>query len=245
MAQRREQAQRIAILIPFAAGDPEARAWLAALADGLRERGWTDGNLLIEHRWTGSEAEQMRNAAVETIAHPPDVVLAHGVPMLAEVGQASAKIPVVFVQVADPAATGFIESLARPGRNVTGFTNFEYATGAKWLEMLKEVEPRLGRALVIQNPENPSWTGHFAAIEEAARRFGVELTPAAAHDRAGFERVIGDFAHAGAGGLISLPSPIASAHRELLVGLAAHHRLRAVYPFRTFVDALRPDVLRQ
>jgi putative tryptophan/tyrosine transport system substrate-binding protein len=236
MAQGGDRMRRLAVLIPFAASDPEARGWVAAFAGALRGRGWSEGtSLRIDHRWTGADAERMRDAAAEAVALAPEAILAHGVPMLAALGRTGTKLPVVFVQVADPVVTGFVESLARPGRNVTGFTNFEYATGAKWLELLKEVEPRLARVLVIQNPENPSWSGHFAAIAESARLLGVELTPAAAHDRTDFERVVADFARAGGGGLIALPSPIASAHRELLVGLAAQQRLPAVYPFRSFV----------
>lgn len=224
------------MLIPFSETDPEARGWLAAFSDALRERGWSDGvNLRIDYRWSGSSADRMRSSAGEAIAVAPDAIVAHGVPMLAAVGRATTQVPIVFVQVADPVATGFVDTLARPGRNVTGFTNFEYNTGAKWLELLKEVEPRLARVLVIQNPENPSWSGHLSAIAEAARPLGVELVPAAAHNSDDFERVVAEFARAGGGALISLPSPVASAHRELLVRLAAQHGLPAVYPFRTFV----------
>jgi putative ABC transport system substrate-binding protein len=236
LAQGGNRVRRIAVLIPFSGNDPEARGWIAAFSNALRERGWSEGgNLGIDYRWTGGDAERMRSAAGEAIALAPDAILAHGVPMLAAVGQATREVPVVFVQVADPVATGFVDTLARPGRNVTGFTNFEYATGAKWLELLKEVEPQLARMLVIQNPENPSWSGHFGAIAEAAGRLGIELAPAAAHTSEDFRRIVADFAQEGGGGLISLPSPIASAHRELLVALAAQHRLPAIYPFRTFV----------
>jgi putative ABC transport system substrate-binding protein len=155
--------------------------------------------------------------------------------MLAAVGQATSEIPVVFVQVADPVVTGFVESLAHPGRNVTGFTNYEYAMGAKWLELLKQVQPNLTKALVLQDPENPSWEGHLGAIAAVAPTLKVVLTPAAAHDGAEIREAVETFAKGGPGGLISLPSPVASANRELLVELCARHAMPAVYPFSTFV----------
>jgi putative ABC transport system substrate-binding protein len=236
MAQRGDRMRRLAVLIPFAASDPEAQGWVATFAGALRERGWSEGSSLhIDHRWTGADAERMRDAAAQAVALAPDAILAHGVPMLAALGRTGTELPVVFVQVADPVVTGFVESLARPGRNVTGFTNFEYATGAKWLELLKEVEPRLARVLVIQNPENPSWSGHFAAIAESARLLGVDSRR---RRRARRGRL-----RAGRRGLCTgrrrrahrAAEPDRLRARELLVGLAAQHRLPAVYPFRSFV----------
>jgi putative ABC transport system substrate-binding protein len=235
-AQPEGRVRRIAVLIPFAETDPDAQRWVAALIDGLEGLGWTTkSNLIFDLRWTGANNDRIKQSAAEAVRLSPDVILSHGVPMLAAVGQATSAIPVIFVQVADPVISGFVESLARPGRNVTGFTNYEYAMGAKWLEFLKQVQPDLKRVLVLQNPENPSWTGHLGAIAAAAPTLKVTLTPAAAHDPAEIRAVVETFIKEGLGGLISLPSPIASANRELLVELCAHHAIPAVYPFSTFV----------
>jgi putative ABC transport system substrate-binding protein len=235
-AQPAGRVRRIAVLIPFAETDPEAQGWVTALIDGLKSSGWTaNSNLSVDFRWTGANGDRIKQSAAEAVRLAPDLIFSHGVPMLAAVGQATSAIPVVFVQVADPVITGFVESLARPGRNVTGFTNYEYAMGGKWLEFLQQVQPNLKRVLVLQNPENPSWTGHFGAIAAVAPTLKIILTPAAAHDAAEIREVVESFVREGLGGLISLPSPIASANRELLVELCAHHSIPAVYPFSTFV----------
>jgi len=236
-AQQQGHIRRIGVLIPFASDHSEAQTWLSAFVQGMQSHGWIDGrNLNIIYRWAGNQAEGMRIAAAEMVALRPDVILSHGVPMLAEVQRVTQTIPVVFAQVPDPVESGFVRTLAQPGGNITGFTNFEYATGGKWLELLKETAPQISRVLVMQNVENPSWQGHWEAIEAIAPAFGVELLQANARNSLEIENAITTFAQKANGGLISLPSPIASTHRGLIVSLVAHHRLPTIYPFRSFPE---------
>jgi putative ABC transport system substrate-binding protein len=235
-AQQREQMRRIGVLMNTAADDPQSPVRIAALLQGLQELGWADGrNVRIEYRWGASDAERSRRYAVELIALAPDVILSSGSPSVAALQQAIRSVPIVFVTVVDPVGSGFVESLARPGGNITGFTLFEYGISAKWLELLKEIAPRVTRVAVLRDPALASGGGQLGAIQSVAPSFGVELSPVGVRDAGDIERVITAFARGSNGGLIVTGSPLATAHRELIVALAAQYRLPAVYPQRYYV----------
>ena len=187
-AQQPERMRRIGMLWSIASSSPESSARLAAFAQGLQQSGWTVGqNLRIEHRWGSGSAPDIRKYAAELVALAPDVILAVGTQTAGPLLEATRAIPIVFVQVADPVGAGFVESLARPGGNATGFANFEYGISGKWLELLKEIAPRLTRAAVLRDPSVASGTGQLGAIQSIAPSMGVELTPvdlrSAAHPR--------------------------------------------------------------
>ena len=221
--------------MPFAKDNAETQARIAAFLNEMRRLGWTDGrNLEIEYRW---ETSDLRKAAAELVALSPDVVLVSATQATAPMQQATRTIPVVFVQVADPVSAGFVNSLAKPGGNITGFTNIDYDIGAKWLEVLKEIAPQVTRIGVIRDPTITGSIGQFAAIQSASRSFGVEVTALGGQDAKDIERTIGDFARGSNCGLISVATPLTVNNRELIITLAESHRLPAVYPFRFFVAA--------
>jgi putative ABC transport system substrate-binding protein len=199
--------------------------------------GWTVGrNVRIDYRWgAGSDANRIRRHAAELVALAPDVILASGGSVLGPLLQVTGTVPIVFVQVTDPVGAGFVESLARPGRNATGFSVFEFGIGAKWLELLKEVRPGVTRVGVLRDPVSPSGTGMFGAIQTVAPSFSVEASPVGLRNAAEIERGITEFSRGANGGLVVTPSALASVHRDRIVALAARHRLPAVYPFRHFV----------
>jgi putative ABC transport system substrate-binding protein len=235
-AQQQEGMRRIGMLIPYAAGDPESLARVGPFLQQLQQLGWTDGrNVRIDYRWSVGSADVARKYAAELVALAPDVILANGGATMAPLLQATRSVPIVFVQVTDPVGGGFVESLARPGRNATGFTNFEYGIGGKWLELLKQVAPNMTRVGVLRDPLNTSGTGLFGAIQTVAPSFGVEASPLGLHDADEIERGITAFARGANGGLIATPSALSSVHRELIIAQAARHQLPAVYPFRYFV----------
>jgi putative tryptophan/tyrosine transport system substrate-binding protein len=235
-AQQVEKMRRIGVLMPFAADDPEAKARLAAFHQSLQQLGWTDGrNVRIDIRWGAGEPERIRRYATELVALAPDVILASTTPAMGEVQQATRTIPIVFVQVVDPVAAGFVDSLARPGGNVSGFTPFEYSISGKWLELLREVAPRVTRVAVIRDPAISVGIGQLASIQSVAPGFGVELTPVGVRDAGEIERAITAFARSSNDGLILTGSALAYIHRELIVALAARHKLPAVYSDRVFV----------
>jgi putative ABC transport system substrate-binding protein len=206
---------------------------VAAFAQGLQELGWIDGrNVRIEYRWGAGDTERYRDYAAELISLAPDVILVSSGSALAAVQKATRTVPIVFVNVSDPVGAGYVASLARPGANTTGFTLFEYSISGKWLELLKQLEPNVTRAAVIRDPSITSGTGQFGAIQVVAPPLGVELTPIDARDTSGIEHAIAGFAR---GGLIVTASPSAFLRRDLIVGLAAKHRLPAVYPTRAWV----------
>ena len=237
-AQPADRPKRLGILIEFAEGDPEAQARLAALREGLTGLGWLEGrNLASEVRFGAGDITRIRTLAVELAALAPDVILGSGAPVTAALKQATQTVPIVFVQTSDPVGAGIVPSLGRPGGNITGFTNFEYAMVGKWLEVLKELAPDINRVLLIQNPANFGWPGYRRAMEAAAPALNVRFTPGPVTDAATIEQVIADFAGEPGGGLMVLPDTTTTSHRELLVRLAAHHALPAVYPFRFFTDA--------
>jgi putative tryptophan/tyrosine transport system substrate-binding protein len=234
--QQREPVRRIGVLMALASDDPEGQARLAAFAQGLQQSGWIIGqNIRIDYRWSGGDADKMRKNAAELVASVPDVILAHSSGAVTPVLQATTSIPVVFALVADPVGAGFVQNLARPGRNATGFTNFEYAMGGKWLELLKEISPRLTRAAVLRESAMVAGPGQYAAIQAVAQSLGVDLRPIDLRDAAEIERDITSFAEALNGGLIITGSPAATVYRDLIVALAARHQLPAIYNSRFYV----------
>jgi putative ABC transport system substrate-binding protein len=235
-AQQGERVRRIGVLHALAADDPEGQARLTAFVQGLQELGWTDGrNVRIDYRWAGGDAERSRRYAAELVALAPDVILAAGAAVVPSLLQATRTVPIVFTQTPDPVGAGFVISLARPGGNVTGFTIFEYGISAKWLELLKEIAPRVTRAAVIRDAAIASGTGQWGALQSVAPSFGVELSPVNMLDAGEIERAIAAFARSPNGGVILTGSALAMIHRDLIITLAARHKLPAVYYDRHFV----------
>jgi putative ABC transport system substrate-binding protein len=236
-AQQPEHMRRLGIIVNFAADDPETHSRLAAFLQELQSLGWTDGrNTRIDIRSSASDAERIRKYAAELVAHGPDVILAVGSPATAALLQVSRTVPIVFVQVVDPVSSGFVESLAHPGRNVTGFTNFEFGMSGKWMELLKEIAPRVTRVGVLRDSTNVAEIGVFGAIQSSGPPFGTEVSPIGLGDATEIDRGIVTFAREPNRGLIVAGGALALVHRELIVTLAARHRLPAVYPDRVFVN---------
>jgi putative tryptophan/tyrosine transport system substrate-binding protein len=235
-AQQAERIRRIGVLMSTRAGDPEGETRLAAFLQGLQEFGWAVGrNVRIEIRWTAGNADDIRKYAAELVALAPDVILASGGSVVGPLLQVTRTVPVVFTQTPDPVAAGFVVSLARPAGNATGFTQVEYGTGAKWLELLKEVAPRVTRAAVLRDPAIPEGIGQFAVIQSVAPSLRVEVSPIDIRDATEIERAVAEFARSANGGLIVTSSGLANVHRQLILMLAARHRLPAVYSNRVFV----------
>ncbi len=237
-AQQPAGVRRIGVLMHFAADDPESQARLTAFLQGLQELGWTDGrNVRIDTRWAAGDADRFRRYAAELVALAPDVILAAGSPSVSALQQATRTVPIVFASVIDPVGGGFIASLARPGGNTTGFTVSEYGISAKWLELLKEIAPGVTRATVLRDSALTVAVGQFAAMQSVAPSFGVELSPVDPRDAGEIERGITAFARGSNGGLIVTGSPLTAIHRDLIISLAARHRLPAVYPYRYHVTS--------
>ena len=229
-AQQSERQRHIGVLLGSAADDPEGKARLAAFLQALQQLGWSDGrNIQILPRFTDGETERARAYAAELVALAPDVVLTSGASTVGLMLQATRTVPVVFAGVADPVGAGFVDSLARPGGNATGFTSYEYSLSGKWLDLLKEIAPGVKRVAVLRDPAISAGTGQFGAIQTAAPSSGVELSPINVHDAAEIERAVTAFARSGNGGLIVTASASVLAHRELIIALAARHKLPAVY----------------
>jgi ABC-type uncharacterized transport system substrate-binding protein len=236
-AQQAERVRRIGVLMTQAEDDPEGQTRLLALAQGLQESGWTIGrNVRIDTRWGEGDAERYRRYAAELVALAPDVILVNGPAALAQLQQATRSLPIVFTNVFDPVGGGFVLSVARPGGNATGFMLAEYSTSGKWLELLKEIAPRVTRAAIIRDPTLTSTVAQFAAIQSAATPLGVELSPIDVRNSGDIERAAAAFARAPNGGLI-VTSGGSSTRRILIITLAARHKLAAVYPFRYFVTS--------
>ena len=237
-AQQGERVRRIGVLMNLAADDPETLARLAAFHQGLQEAGWVVGrNLRIDYRWGAGDSERTRKFAAELVALAPDVILTTGAVTLGPLQQVSRTVPIVFVNVTDPVGGGFVASLGRPGGNATGFTSIEYGMSGKWLELLKEIAPRVTRAAIIRDPTFASGIGQLGAIQSVAPSFGVEVSPIGVdvRDVSGIERAITAFARSPNGGLIVTTNASAAVHRDLIIALAARHRLPAVYPYRYYV----------
>jgi putative tryptophan/tyrosine transport system substrate-binding protein len=230
--------RRIGVLISVTADDPEGKARFTAFQQRLHELGWGDGrNVRIETRWSGGKADDTRKYAAELVALASDVILASGGAVVGPLLQVTRTVPIVFTQTPDPVAAGFVASLARPGGNATGFTQVEYGTAAKWLELLKEIAPRVTRAVVLRDPAVPEGIGQFAVIQSVAPSLRVEVSPVDIRDAAEIERAVTEFARSANGGLILTSSALANVHRDLIIGLAAKLRLPAVYSFRFFASA--------
>jgi putative tryptophan/tyrosine transport system substrate-binding protein len=235
-AQQPGRTRRIGALLALVADDPESQTRMAAFAQGLQQSGWTIGqNLRIDYRFAGSNADDLRRSAAELVALAPEVILAQSSGAVASLLQATRTIPIVFTTVADPVGAGFVDSLARPGGNATGFTNFEYTFSGKWLELLKEIAPGITRVAVLREAATAAGPAQFAVLQAAAPSLGVELRPVDTQDPAEIERSVTAFAGGSNGGMVITGSAAAGGHRKLIVALAARHRLPAVYNSRFFV----------
>ena len=235
-AQQPERMRRIGVLIPTAADDAEGQARMAAFLQGLAQLGWSEGrNVLIDTRWSGGDAERSRKYAAELVALAPDLILASGGSVLAPLLQANRTVPIVFTIVADPVGAGLVDSLARPGGNITGFAGFDYSLGGKWLELLKQIAPGVTRAAVIRDPAIIAGIGQWGAIQTAAPAIGVEVSPVNVRDAGEIERAVAAFAGSANGGMIVTGSALARVHSNLIVTLTARHKLPAVYNDRSFV----------
>ena len=236
-AQQGERVRRIGMLTgATAADDPDAQVNVAAFLQGLEQFGWTgDRNVRIEYRWGLGDTANIRKHAAELAALAPDVIVSSGTAVLGPLLQATHTVPIVFVNVADPVGAGFVDSLARPGGNATGFMQYEYSLSGKWPELLKEIAPRVIRAAVLRDPALTSGVGQFAIIQSVAPSIGMEVTAINVRDAAEIEAAVAAFARPPNGGLIVASSATARRHRELIIALAARHKLPAVYYRRYFV----------
>ena len=240
-AQQRERMRRIGVLMSARPDDPYQTTYLSAFMQGLQERGWTIGrNVRVDYRWGAGNTDLFRKYATELVALAPDVILATAGSIVGALQKESGTVPIVFVTTIDPVGGGWVESLARPGTNATGFAAYEFSIGGKWLGLLKEVAPALKRVAVMRDSSVPAGSGGFAAIQTAATSSGVELTPIGVRDATEIERGIMSFATRTGpdGGLIMVgPGSSVRPHRDLIIALVAQHRLPAVYPTRDFAAA--------
>src|SRR5262249_14376327 len=246
-AQQTERMRRVGVLMSTTQDNAEGQARIAAFLQGLQQLGWADGrNVRIDTRWG---AEDRRKSAAELVALAPDVILASTGSTVAALQQATGTVPIVFAITLDPVGSGFVASLARPGGNTTGFMQFEYSLSGKWLELLKQLAPSVTRAAVIRDSRQPAGIGQFAVIQAVAPPLGVEIIPINVRDASEIEHAIADFARSSGGGLI-VTGGQAIVHRDLIIKLAARHRLPAVYPFRFYVTgggliSYGPDLVGQ
>jgi putative tryptophan/tyrosine transport system substrate-binding protein len=235
-AQQAHRMRRIGVLMNFASDDTEGQARLAAFHQGLQQLGWTVGrNVQIDYRWGAGDADRIRKLAAELVELAPDVILSAGSPSVAALQQATRTVPIVFVGVVDPVSSGFVDSLARPGGNITGFHVYEYSIAGKWLGLLKEIAPNVTRAAVIRDAALTAGGGQLGVIQAVAPSMGAEVTPVNMRDAGEIERAITAFARSPNGGLIVTGSTLARVHSDLIVTLAARHKLPAVYFARYFV----------
>ena len=239
LAGRAQQTiRRVGMLLPAAADDAEFQTRVGAFLEGLRQSGWTIGqNVQIDSRWATTNAVEIRRHAAELAALAPDAILTSSSPALAALQQATRSVPIVFVNVIDPVGSGFVDSLARPGGNTTGFLLFEYSLSGKWLELLKQIAPNVTRAAVFRDSGNPSGNAQFGAIQALAPSLGMEVSPINMRDAGEIERAVAEFPRSANGGLIVTGSASATLHRDLIVELAARGKVPAVYYARYFVVA--------
>jgi putative ABC transport system substrate-binding protein len=239
LAGRAQQTiRRVGMLLPAAADDAEFQTRVGAFLEGLRQSGWTIGqNVQIDSRWATTNAVEIRRHAAELAALAPDAILTSSSPALAALQQATRSVPIVFVNVIDPVGSGFVDSLARPGGNTTGFLLFEYSLSGKWLELLKQIAPNVTRAAVFRDSGNPSGNAQFGAIQALAPSLGIEVSPINMRDAGEIERAVAAFARSANGGLIITGSASATLHRDLIIELATRSRAPAVYYARYFVVA--------
>jgi putative ABC transport system substrate-binding protein len=237
-AQQAERMRRIGVLLPASADDPAFQTRVGAFLQELALLGWTIGrNVHVDTRWATTNATDIRRHAAELLTLAPDVIVANGDSTVRPLLEATRAVPIVFAVVADPVGAGFVDSLARPGGNVTGFMNYEYSMGGKWLELLKQIAPGVTRAAVLRDPAQPSGTGQFGVIQAMAPSLRMEVVPVNVRDAGEIERAVTTFARSPNGGLILTGSGLANVHRDLIVTLAARQKLPAVYFNRSFVAA--------
>jgi putative tryptophan/tyrosine transport system substrate-binding protein len=238
-AQQAERIRRIGMLIVFPQTDPSSRRRVEALLQGLARLGWSVGhNLTVDYRWGVADDESARTATAELLALGPDLIVANATTALAAARRATGTVPIVFTGVSEPVAQGFVAGLARPGGNITGFTNLEPSASAKWLELLKEIAPNVRRVAIMFKPGLSQTVPLFhEALKSAAPKFGIEPVEATVHDAAQIEAASSALAREPGGGLVILPDTFLAAHHQLIVDLAARHRLPAIYPFRYFASA--------
>ena len=237
-AQQKERKAHVGVLMNFSENDSEGDARASALVQGLQALGWTESrNLRISYRWGAGDTELFHRYAQELVTLAPDVILATGTPVVVALQHVTHTVPIVFVTVIDPVGAGFVESLAHPGGNTTGFTLFEFGLSGKWVELLKEIVPPVKRVAVLRDSAIGSGTGQLAAIQAVAPSFGIDLSPIGVRDAGEIERSVTAFASVPNGSLIVTASTLALVHRELIISLAARHSLPAVYADRTFVRA--------
>jgi putative ABC transport system substrate-binding protein len=237
-AQQPERMRCIGVLTPFASDDPTEQRRVLAFAQALAQSGWIEGrNVRIDIYWGAGDPERIRRYAAELVALAPDAILTVSSTATGPLLQATRAVPIVFVQVAEPVGAGFVETLARPGGNATGFMLYEYGIGAKWLELLKEIAPDVKRVAFLQTPGTAAGPGMFGAMQASAPSFGVEMRPISVHDAEEIERAITAFARSANGGLIVSGAAAQRVHRDVIIRLAARQRLPAVYTDRLFVAA--------
>ena len=237
-AQQDERVRRIGVLLPAAADDAEVQIWLAAFLQALAQLGWTIGrNMRVDIHWATPNANKIRQHAAELAAKAPDIILTGGTSTTAPMLQATRTVPIVFATVVDPVGAGLIDSLARPGGNATGFLLYEYSLGAKWLELLKQIAPTITRVAVLRDASTASGTGQFAAIQAVAPSLKIDVIPVNMREAGDLERTVSSFARSPNGGLILTGSGLSILHRDLVIALAARHKLPAIYYEKFFVSA--------
>ncbi|MGB6313284.1 MAG: ABC transporter substrate-binding protein, partial [Pseudolabrys sp.] len=235
-AQQPERMRRIGVLLPGTANDAEYQARMVAFLQGLQQLGWSEGrNVRIDTRWAAGDANLIRKYVAELIALAPDVILAPGNTTVGPLLQATRTVPIVFATLLDPVGAGFVDSLAQPGGNATGFIAFEYGLSGKWLELLKQIAPSLTRVAILRDPTTAAGIGQFAAIQSVAPSLSVEVNPVNMRDAGEIERAVTDFARSPNGGLIVTAGAGSAIHGDLIITLAARHKLPAVYGDRHFV----------
>ena len=234
-AQQAREMRRIGVLMNITADDPESQTRLAAFAQGLQSLGWIIGqNVRVDYRWGDGSDDAIGKYAAELVALAPDAILAQSTAAVAPLLRSTHTVPIVFTAVADPVGAGYVQSLARPGGNATGFTGFEYGFAGKWLELLKEIAPSVTRAAVLREAGSVTGPAQFGAIQAVAPTLGVELRPVDTRDVDEIERIVVEFARVSNGGIIVTGSPAATVHRKAIIALAARHQLPGVYYIRYF-----------